>query len=193
MNSRSDLRRQMRHRRRSLTAVERLTHARHLARRLAGNPVFQHSHRIAAYLPNDGEIDMRPLIRRAWTAGKRVYLPTLNRRRLWFLPYEVGTPLVKNRFNIPEPALSPKRRWPLTTLDLVLAPLVAFDDRGNRLGMGGGFYDRTFAYLASRSHWRRPLIIGVAYDFQRVERLPTHPWDVPLHGVATEHGLRWFS
>lgn len=182
----------MRHRRRSLGALERLQRARQLARRLAGAAVFQRSRRIAAYLPNDGEMDLRPLIWRAWRVGKRVYLPVLNRHKLRFLPYQGDTPMRHNRFGIPEPALSPRRRWPLTTLDLVLAPVVAFDDGGNRLGMGGGFYDRTFAYLATRSHWRRPLIIGVAYAFQQVEALPSHPWDVPLHGVVTERGLQWF-
>lgn len=193
MSSRSDIRRSMRHRRRSLSRVERLAYSRNLVRRFAGASAFQKSQRIAAYLPNDGEMDLRPLIGRAWAAGKRVYLPILNRQRLWFLPYQRETPMRQNRFGIPEPALSPRRRWPLTTLDLVLAPLVAFDDRGNRLGMGGGYYDRTFAYLASRSHWRRPLIVGVAYGFQQVPDLPNHPWDVPLHGILTEQGLRWFS
>jgi len=193
MTSRTEIRQQMRHRRRTLTAVERVALSRRLAKRLAASQTFQRSQRIAAYFPNDGEMDLRPLLRRAWRAGKHCYLPVLNRQRLWFLPYTEDTPLTHNRFGIPEPALSPRRRWPRTTLDLVLAPLVAFDGQGNRLGMGGGYYDRSFAYLASRSHWQRPLILGVAYAFQRVATLPSHPWDVPLHGVATEQGLEWFT
>ena len=72
-------------------------------------------------------------------------------------------------------------------------PLVAFDMRGNRLGMGGGYYDRTFAYLLNRRRWRRPILIGVAYEFQGVDSLTTRPWDIPLHGVATEAGLRIFD
>ena len=189
---RADIRRKLRHRRRNLVPARRAAHAACLARSIANSRVFQRSLRVAAYLPNDGEMDLRPLIRRAWKLGKHCYLPVLNRHRLWFLPYRPDTPLVDNRFGIPEPGLSPRRRWPLQTLDLVLAPLVAFDDHGNRLGMGGGYYDQTFAYLASRTHWRRPVIIGVAYEFQRVAELPSHPWDVPLHGVATEQGLEWF-
>jgi len=192
MTSRTEIRQQMRHWRRSLTRVERAGLSQRLARRLAASQTFQRSQRIAAYLPNDGEMDLRPLLRRAWRVGKHCYLPVLKGQRLWFLPYTEDTPLADNRFGIPEPALSPRRRWPLTTLDLVLAPLVAFDGQGNRLGMGGGYYDRSFAYLASRSHWRRPLILGVAYTFQRVPVLPSRPWDVPLHGVATERGLEWF-
>ncbi len=190
--SRAEIRRELRHRRRNLVSTRRAGHAARLARSIANSRIFQRSLRVAVYLSNDGEMDLQPLIRRAWNLGKHCYLPVLHRHRLWFLPYRPETPLMENRFGIPEPGLSPRRRWPLQTLDLVLAPLVAFDDRGNRLGMGGGYYDRTFAYLASRTHWRRPVIIGVAYGFQRVAELPSHPWDVPLHGVATEQGLEWF-
>jgi 5-formyltetrahydrofolate cyclo-ligase len=74
-------------------------------------------------------------------------------------------------------------------LDLVLTPLVAFDAQGHRLGMGGGFYDRSFAYLLRHSRWLRPRLIGLAYDFQRQTRLPHQPWDVPLHAIATDHRL----
>ncbi len=191
--ARGDIRREMRHRRRALSAVERSALALRLTRHAAGSPWLRRSLRIAAYLPNDGEMDLRPLIRRLWKSGKLCYLPVLNAERLWFMPYRPHTRLRSNRFGIPEPVLAPRHRWPRQTLDLVLAPLVAFDGRGNRLGMGGGYYDRTFAYLASRSHWHRPLVVGVAYSFQRVHTLPAHPWDVPLHGVVTELGIEWFS
>jgi len=80
-------------------------------------------------------------------------------------------------------------RTPLAALDIALVPLVAFDDYGRRLGMGGGYYDRTFAYLRHREHWRRPKLIGVAFEFQRVAELPAQPWDVPLDGIITEKGL----
>ena len=193
VNRRAEIRREMRHKRRSLAAARRAALAAHLARRIANSRVFQRSLRLAAYLPNDGEMDLRPLMRRAWKLRKHCYLPVLNGHRLWFLPYQPDTPLANNRFGIPEPATSPRSRSPLQALDLVLAPLVAFDGLGNRLGMGGGYYDRTFAYLTSRSHWQRPVIIGVAYEFQRVTELPSRPWDVPLHGIATERGLEWFA
>ena len=74
-------------------------------------------------------------------------------------------------------------------LDLVLVPLVAFDARGVRLGMGGGYYDRSFAYLNFRSRWRRPRLIGVGFDFQRAESISPQPWDVCLDGVITERGF----
>ncbi|MCP4043820.1 MAG: 5-formyltetrahydrofolate cyclo-ligase [Gammaproteobacteria bacterium] len=192
MNSRAEIRRQMRHRRRGLPARERIGLARQLARRTSALTPIQHRQRIAVYLPNDGEMDLTPLIHRLWKNGKECFLPVLNRDRLWFMPYTGKTPLTPNRFGIPEPLLPAHRRCRPAALDLVLAPLVAFDGSGNRLGMGGGYYDRTFAFLTSRNHWKRPLIIGVAYEFQRMEHLSPHSLDVPLGGIITEKGLEWF-
>ncbi len=193
MKSRSEIRMNMRQRRRSLPAPARAHLAHRLCRRLSVSLPLRRSRRIAVYLPNDGEIDLRPLIRRLWKNGKECYLPVLNRNRLWFMPYTKETPLYDNRFGIPEPVLPARTRCPSASLDLVLTPLVAFDGHGNRLGMGGGYYDRTFAFLTSRNHWKRPLIIGVAYGFQRLEHIPTHSQDVPLRGIATEDGMERFK
>lgn len=97
--------------------------------------------------------------------------------------------MIVNRFGIPEPDRNAKR-LPSRLLSVVLLPLVGFDSDGNRLGMGGGFYDRTFGY-AIHSSARRPRLIGVAYECQRsADGLPRRPWDVPLDGVVTEAGLR---
>lgn len=161
--------------------------------RLAGDPLFLRSRHIAFYLPNDGEVDLRPLMERARALGKRCYLPVLSpafHNRLWFAPYDRSTPLGPNIFGILEPLLPWSKMKSPRALDLVLTPLVAFDGAGNRLGMGGGFYDRTFAYLAGRHAWRKPKLLGVAYQFQECARLPAQPWDVPLIGVATEEGIR---
>lgn len=138
-------------------------------------------------------MDLSPLISRLWSMGKRTYLPGLHGQELWFLPYTRYTPLCRNRFGIPEPDAPPRSRCLRQALDLVLMPLVAFDESGNRLGMGGGYYDRTFAYLLNRRRWRRPMLLGVAYEFQCVESLPTRHWDVPLDGVVTDKRVRLFS
>ena len=79
----------------------------------------------------------------------------------------------------------------LSQLDIVLLPLLAFDDRGNRLGMGGGYYDRLFASRLHRKT-KQPLRVGLAFDCQQAERLPMQAWDVPLHAVVTESGWRFF-
>jgi 5-formyltetrahydrofolate cyclo-ligase len=189
---RQALRMQMRQARRAIDNQERMRHAEACARRLLNHAAFRNARRIAAYLPADGELDTTPLIERAWEMGKRVYLPVLlphGENRLWFARYTPDTRLIRNRFGIPEPAHATHIRVAPLALDLVLTPLVAFDAQGHRLGMGGGFYDRSFAYLLRHTCWLRPRLIGLAYDFQHRPRLPHQPWDVPLHAVATDRNL----
>ncbi len=132
-------------------------------------------------------------MRKAWQLGKQIYLPVLNLRfhkRLWFAAYRDGDPLQPNRFGIPEPVVPfGQLRHPMQ-LDLVLTPLVAFDGQGNRLGMGGGFYDRSFAFLHHRNHWRRPHLLGTAHHFQQcTQPLPAQSWDVPLSGISTDREI----
>lgn len=181
----------MRRQRLRLHPAERARLSRRVVRALASAPVFLRARRLAAYLPNGGEVDLRPLLELAWNGSRECYLPVVGRDRMRFLPYTVKTPLRRNRYGIPEPDLPARRQARPLAIDLVLVPLVAFDPRGNRLGMGGGYYDRTFAFL-HRRRWRRPVLVGAAFAFQRVPALDPNPWDVPLDAVATEEGLEWF-
>jgi len=192
----SQLRRTIRQARRSLTPREQRDHGLAVADRLRHHPLFLRAARIGAYLAADGEVDPLPLLRAAFAAGKRCYLPVLNPfagPSLWFCEWREGDPLVPNRFAIPEPV--PQRRPPhhAWQLDLLLVPLVAFDARGNRLGMGGGYYDRTLAYLGHRTHWRRPRVVGLAHALQRVDALPKNAWDIPVDGVITEREMHRFT
>ena len=183
----------MRHSRRSLSHQRRQYYARCLATVVITRILLQRFQRIACYLPNDGEMDLTPLIVRLWALGRHSFLPVLHRNKLWFLPYTSRTPLANNSLGIPEPDISPNKRCPARALDVVLMPLVAFDDSGNRLGMGGGFYDQTFSYKATARLSHKPQLIGVAYEFQRVDRLPTRWWDIGLDGIVTENGYRSFG
>ncbi len=188
------LRAEMRHRRRRLPAARRAAHARRAATLFAASPLFRRARHIAVYLPVAGEADPLPLAELAWRRGKRVYAPVVDavhRGRLGFAPIPPDGALRPNRWGIPEPAGRPALRPP-RRLDLVIVPLVAFDRRGHRLGMGAGYYDRTFAFR-HRRRWRRPWLVGLAYGFQEVPRLQAHPWDVPLDAVLTEQGLRFFG
>jgi 5-formyltetrahydrofolate cyclo-ligase len=188
------LRRALRQRRRALSQRDQRLHAHALVRRLGKEPVFLAANRLAAYWPADGELDPRPLLALARRRGRRTFLPVLRRPtqgRLWFLPYGPGEPLSTNRYGIPEPSRRREHIRLAWQLDLLLVPLVGFDDDGNRIGMGGGFYDRTLGYLRHRTHWRRPRLIGIAHECQRVEHLDARPWDIPLDGVATEHRIYW--
>ncbi|MCW8918427.1 MAG: 5-formyltetrahydrofolate cyclo-ligase [Gammaproteobacteria bacterium] len=195
-DARNTLRKALRQQRRELSAHQQHAAALDLDRILGRHPLFLRSRHIALYLPNDGEMDLTPLLQRARAMGKQCYLPVLSplyHNRLWFAPYHADSHLSLNRFGIPEPDCRHGRMRPVWTLDLVLTPLVAFDPHGNRLGMGGGFYDRTLAYLKRRHHWRKPRLLGTAYAFQQVAQLPHEEWDIPLHGVVTERELLYFG
>lgn len=184
LEQRHALRRELRQRRRALTPAAQQQAARQLAKYLRHSPALRHAKRIALYLPNDGEISPQPFIEYLWRCGKTPYLPQLHplrQGRLWFLPYTRHALLRPNHFGIPEPRS--QRAVPPHQMDVVIMPLVGFDQQGNRLGMGGGFYDRTFARRG-----QRPMLIGVAHACQQVSHLPIQSWDVPLHGLLTDQG-----
>ncbi|HXH01746.1 MAG TPA: 5-formyltetrahydrofolate cyclo-ligase [Candidatus Competibacteraceae bacterium] len=185
-----DLRQQIRARRRALSSAERHHAAQQLAKRVASLRLFTHAHHIAAYLAFDGEMDPAPLVERAWAMGKRVYLPILRRKQaLKFALYRPDSHMRENYYGIPEPVVAEEEMIGAHQLDLVLAPLVAFDERGTRMGMGGGFYDRSFAFRAHPGHIPKPRLLGLAYELQKHPELPRREWDVPLDGIATEAAL----
>jgi 5-formyltetrahydrofolate cyclo-ligase len=188
-DEKAELRKQLRAQRRALSIEARAEAAERLCQQVAATRLFRVSRRIACYWANDGEIEATRIIERAQRLGKRVYLPVLSRvnhDRLWFARATADMQLQLNRFGIPEPRVAAAELLRAQALDLILVPLVGFDSAGNRLGMGGGFYDRSLGFLAQRRHWRKPHVVGLAYDFQRVERLPTNAWDIPLAEVVTD-------
>jgi 5-formyltetrahydrofolate cyclo-ligase len=184
----ASLRRQMRSQRRALSVYEQRLASDRALGLILRHPVFLRARHIALFLPNDGEIDISELMPIAWAMNKHCYLPVLASPglRLVFAPMEKESRLELNRYGIPEPVANRRQLRQPQQLDLVLTPLVAFDVQGNRIGMGGGYYDRSFAFLRRRQHWRRPRMLGVAHDFQCVNTLPHQPWDVPMHGVFTD-------
>ena len=186
---RPQLRRMLRKARRALTPRQQREAARGLYQQLAQHPLFRRARHISLYLPTDGEIDPRLLLRAAQRRGKATYLPVLSawpRTKMVFQRIRPGEPLKPNRFRILEPRANLARQRQVWALDLVLLPLVGFDDVGGRLGMGGGFYDRSLAYLARRKSWRKPTLLGLAHECQKVERLAQASWDVPLQGTVTD-------
>ena len=191
--SRSQLRRMLRKARRALTPSEQRQAALGLYRQLAQHPLFRRAKHISLYLPTDGEIDPRLLLRAAQRRGKATYLPVLSawpRTKMVFQRVRPGEKLLPNRFRILEPRVNISQQRKVWALDLVLLPLVGFDDAGGRLGMGGGFYDRSLAYLARRQSWRKPTLLGLAHECQKVERLVQASWDVPLAGTVTDK--QWY-
>lgn len=196
MNSRTDLRKSIRTRRRALSPIEREHHAEAARKRLLACGWFRRATRIGFYLPSDGECDPVPLLAQALAMNKRCFLPVLRPDKahsLWFAGYHPRDRLVANRYGILEPDRAAVTRIAPWSLDLVITPLTAFDIHGTRLGMGGGYYDTTFAYRLRRCFWQRPRLIGYAYDFQQVAKLHEQAWDIPLDAVLTESRLLKFQ
>lgn len=191
-DDRRALRRELRRRRRVLDDRAQRLASMALARQLMQLTSLRRARHVALYLPENGEIDPTPLVDWLHQRGTQVYLPVLRplvENRLWFVHWRADTRMVLNRFNIMEPDLRQSghriRRLAPWAMDVVLMPLVGFDDQGHRLGMGGGFYDRTLAF-AARKHGPRPTLIGVAHHCQQVERLPHQPWDVNLNMIVSD-------
>jgi 5-formyltetrahydrofolate cyclo-ligase len=187
------LRRQIRARRSALSPAAARSAAFSVVHRLWSLPCLARARRLALYLPANGELDCTPLAVQAWRRGRQVFLPVIAGSSLRFAPFHPDSDLRANRFGIPEP-VTPRRSWrSARQLDVIVAPLVAFDSDGRRLGMGGGFYDRTLAFLARRSHGRRPHFIGLAFEMQEVAKVPSDAWDVRLDAVVTESATHRFT
>ncbi|MEQ9855004.1 MULTISPECIES: 5-formyltetrahydrofolate cyclo-ligase [Pectobacterium] len=184
--SRQQIRQAVRQHRRLLTPEQQALFAQQACERVMAHPKIIRAESVAVFLSFDGELDTSPLIQQLWQQGKRVYLPVLHPFRaghLLFLRYAPDTELVRNRLKIMEPRLDVRQVLPLPQLDILLTPLVAFDHQGQRLGMGGGFYDRTLQYRNQMS--RGPYPIGLAHDCQQVGALPVESWDIPLPEIIT--------
>ena len=188
MLQRQEIRQQVRHLRRAMTDEQQAQAAEQLAELALNYAPLSAARNIALFLSVDGELNTRPLIARLWHLKKAVYLPVLHPfspGNLLFLRYSPDTPLLPNKLRIPEPPLDIRQLITLDQLDLMLVPLVAFDQHGQRLGMGGGFYDRTL------QNWRQHgfLPVGLAHDCQQVDSLPVAEWDVLLPAVMTPSKL----
>jgi 5-formyltetrahydrofolate cyclo-ligase len=187
----ADLRNTLRQARRQLSPATRLANELAICNQLDSLPELKRARRLGLYQSEDGEVDLTPLQCALLPRPVAWFLPVLRpgrENRLWFAPYRPGDPLRLNRFGIEEPDSRHRPPVSLRSLDLVLMPLVGFDASLNRLGMGGGFYDRSFAFLR-HARWRRPRLIGIAHGCQRVEQLYPQPWDLPLDAVVTETGV----
>ena len=188
-----ETRQRLRARRRAIARDERLVADRSIRRQLAQLHVWRPGRSVAVFLGMPEEVDLRPAFAIAWHRGVQLYVPRildLRRAEMTFVPLDPGATLHRNRYGIDEPAVPLARRVTALHLDTVLVPLVGFDADGHRLGMGAGFYDRALRRRLDRSRpFRRPLLIGVAYAAQQVERLAPAPWDVPLDLVVTERGV----
>lgn len=186
-NDRNALRAELRQRRKALSPTQQAAASAWVLRHLSKLPPFMRAQHVALYLANDGEIDPLPIAQQLWKMGKHCYLPVVHPtqpRQLWFVPFTPDSQLTPNRFGIPEPDHRAGHKMPPNLLDIVLLPLVGFDRQGGRLGMGGGFYDTTFAF--HRGKTTKPRLFGLAHSCQEVDALELAAWDIPLYGVVTD-------
>ncbi|XHN44562.1 5-formyltetrahydrofolate cyclo-ligase [Lonepinella sp. MS14436] len=179
---RHNIRQQIRKIRQNLTALEQAQAEQNITQQALALIEQRQANKIALYLAFDGEISTQLLIENLWRQGKKVYLPVLHpfcTGHLLFLQHRPDTALIKNKFGIFEPQLNVQNVLPTEQLDMIFTPLVAFDQQGNRLGMGGGFYDRTLQDWQQKSF----IPIGLAHQCQQIENLPVESWDMPLFRI----------
>lgn len=191
--NKSTLRRQLKAARNAISPTLRRHAARASLRLSLRHGLLLRAQRIGFYLPNGGEFDSQLLLNQALLMQRECYLPLVPRRGRVLRFGRIGrnTRMATNRYGIAEPVDARPLR--ARQLDLLLIPLVGFDCQGYRLGMGGGYYDATLAFMHHRRLWRKPRLVGIAYECQRVEMLPHDPWDMPLDAVLTERQLYRFN
>jgi 5-formyltetrahydrofolate cyclo-ligase len=164
---------------------ERASASEIIAEKVLRSTWFQRSKSIACYLPAPGEVDTRRIIARAWRMKKRVFVPVVEKNGcMTFRKIIAETALYKSDYGLYEPrnaeSINPR------LLDVVITPLVAFDTHKQRIGMGGGYFDRTFSFLANRNTYLHPKLVGVAFACQKVEEIRANPWDIRLFSVISE-------
>ena len=185
MQSHDEMRQANRKRRAGLAPQQLLAAARAFAQRIIELDVYIRANKLAVYFAVNGEIGLDPLIDHALAAGKQVFLPNLDHESLRFSPYFREQKMRINKFRLPEPDVGDDEMLQPDQLDLVLAPLVVFDANRNRIGMGGGFYDRSFA-MRKAPGVVEPVLIGVAHELQKVDEIIPQDWDVQLDMVVTD-------
>jgi len=186
-----NLRDTIKNKRLKLSLQTQLDYSTAIYNRLIKHNAFRNSQHIGCYLAMNGEVSTNKVIETIWAQQKKCYLPILHENKsgyMSFAEYKKNDELVKNRFNIPEPK-NKQNPMDAKDLDLVITPLVAFDDECNRLGMGAGFYDRSFAFLNIKPRPHKPMMVGVAYDFQKTDKIQPQSWDVAMDFIITNNGV----
>ena len=168
--------------RRSMSVSERQIASEKIARQITHSREFVSARSLGCYLPMDDEVDPSEIIERGWRANKRIFCPVMGKNgSMVYRRLDRNTTLLRNKFGLWEPAdseiISPRQ------LDVVITPLVAFDRNKNRIGMGGGYFDRCFAFLRHRQSWVAPKLIGIGVACQEVSEIAANPWDIRLYAV----------
>jgi len=201
LSKHSQLRSSMRNTRRSISPKQQSQAAEKLLPRILEQEDFNKASNIVFYQAFDGEINPSLVMQAALTQGKRCFLPLIGETRetLAFVEYKSGATLTRNSFGILEPTLYPNDALAPEHMDMIFMPLVAFDLSGTRLGMGKGYYDKKLAFMLGNSReksltsGKKPVLIGLAHECQRVEQLERAEWDVPMDKIITDQTIYTIS
>lgn len=181
----STTRRDARHRRDTMPEPDRVSASGIIANRITRMPIFVRSRLIACYLSIGSEVDTSAIILRAWRMKKRIFVPdTRGGGKLSFREIRPDSEFASGPFGIPEPIGGSVLAASL--FDLVIVPVVAFDSDHHRIGMGGGYYDRTFSFLGQRKLFLKPKLVGIAFACQKVDKIAPNPWDIRLFRIITQ-------
>lgn len=179
----------MRDRCRQISLDDRQIAAKKASELFIHSDLFKNNQNIACYIANDYEIDTTPIINAIWKAKKNCYLPIVHPNKkslLLFQKFTPQDPLILNRFNIVEPIQDKAKQLLPEQLDLVLMPLNAFDKKGNRVGKGSGYYDKTFSF---KKNHQKPTLCGLAYSIQEMPQIKSSAWDIFMDVILTEKNL----
>lgn len=190
----AQIRRQLLQQRNAVNNNQLSVYSKDLAKQLSKHSIFKTARNIASYLPFGKEIPTDAIHATFKKYNKRLFAPKIIKgslKKMLFCKINQHTHYQRNCFGIKEPVHTNNMKH-AQQMDLILLPLVAFDKKGNRLGMGGGYYDRALNFRSNRTIWRKPLLLGLAYDFQQVTTIPKQPWDIPLDGIVTPTQLLLF-
>jgi 5-formyltetrahydrofolate cyclo-ligase len=177
--------------RKSLTDKQQTNHYILATRRLLLSNLIKKSTHIAVFLPLNGELNTRVLINHLCQKQKKIYLPKLyNNKVMKFVKYKPSSLLKKNSFNILEPFKN--EIICVQKLDLIIMPLACFDDKGERIGMGAGYYDRALQHKLLKPH-SAPTLIGWAHQCQQINSIKPNNWDIKMDYLITEENLYRFK
>lgn len=185
--SAEELRRQKLEARARLSDLQRQAHSQRIQQYFLRSRFFFRATHIGCYIATPLEVDTSLIFDRAWRTGKRIYAPVAGRNgHMRFIETRPGTRLIRNRFGLWEPESG--EEIVAQKLKIVVTPTVVFDNRRQRIGMGGGYYDRAFRTNKNKRNYTPAKLIGFAFDCQKIEEIPANPWDIPLYRVVTENG-----
>lgn len=184
-NSQSAIREAAKTARAQMTVEQRQQASVKIAERVLATNLFNDATRIACYVPMQTEVDTWPIIKRAWQLNKRIFAPVIQKNyKLRFQQFDSESELFTGPLGLQEPRYG--QSVDANSLHLVLLPLVAFDLQRNRIGMGGGYYDRAFSFLSNSSNTTKPVLAGLAFDCQNIEKIIPNPWDIRLFRLFTQ-------